>query len=391
MSSPIWPDRSLFDAEHHDFRRSVAAYVERHVSPHLQRWDEVRMVDRTAWEAAGEAGLLGLGLPEDVGGAGTTDYRFRAVLIEELMRAGATAVCVGFTTHTDITLPYLVDLATPEIAARWLPDLVDGRRLAAIAMTEPGTGSDLRGIRTTARRDGADWVLNGSKTFISNGIQADLVVVVARTGGEKDPGGGLSLFVVERGAPGFTRGRQLKKVGLHAQDTAELQFDDVRLDAAHLLGEEGRAMTYLKDHLAFERLGTAVTSCAGARAAIAWTVDYVTQRKAFGQAVADFQNTRFVLADLITSVDVVQAFVDSCVLLQNDGRLDGVRAAKAKLAATEMHKRVVDSCLQLHGGYGYMEEYPIARAFLDTRVATIYGGTSEIMKVIIGADLLATR
>lgn len=349
------------------------------------------MVDRAAWEAAGEAGLLGLNLPEELGGSGTTDYRFRVVLIEELMRAGATAVCVGFTTHTDITMPYLADLATAEQAQRWLPDLIAGRHLAAIAMTEPGTGSDLRGIRTTARRDGVGWVLNGSKTFISNGIQSDVVVVVARTGDERDSGGGLSLFVVERGAQGFTRGRQLRKVGLHAQDTAELLFDEVRLDSTGLLGEEGMAMAYLKDHLAFERLGTAVTSCAGARAAIAWTVNYVSQRKAFGKAIADFQNTRFVLADLVTSVDVVQAFVDSCVVLQNAGELDGVQAAKAKLAATEMHKRVVDGCLQLHGGYGYMEEYPIGRAFLDTRVATIYGGTTEIMKVIIGADLLASK
>jgi long-chain-acyl-CoA dehydrogenase len=389
VSSPIWRARPLFGAEHDDFRRSVQTYAQRHVTPHLERWDEVRMVDRDAWTAAGDGGLLGLGLPEWCGGSGDTDYRFRAVLIEELMRVGATAVCVGFTTHTDITLPYLADLAAPEIASRWLPGLLEGSRIGAIAMTEPGTGSDLRGIRTVARRDGDDWVLSGSKTFISNGIQADLVVVVARTEDHDGPADGLSLFVVEREVDGFTRGRQLRKVGLHAQDTAELQFDGVRLGADSLLGEEGRAMTYLKDHLAYERLGTAVTSCAGARAAIQWTVDYVSQRAAFGQRIADFQNTRFVLADLVTSLDVVQAYVDHCVVLQNTGDLDSVTAAKAKLAATEMHKAVVDSCLQLHGGYGYMEEYPIARAFLDTRVATIYGGTSEIMKVIIGADLLA--
>ncbi|MGQ0845724.1 MAG: acyl-CoA dehydrogenase family protein [Sporichthyaceae bacterium] len=387
MTVGPWASRPLFGSDHEDFRGAVRTYIERHVSPHAERWDEEGLVPREPWLEAGRQGFLGTTLPEDFGGAGLADYRFRAVMIEELNRAAATCVAAGFATHCDIAVPYVAELANPEQAKRWLPGLASGELIAAIAMTEPGAGSDLQGIRASARRDGSDWVLNGTKTFISNGILGDLVVVVART--DPDAGSrGLSLFVVERDMPGFERGRKLKKMGLHGQDTAELSFDEVRLPADNLLGEPGQAFRYLMERLPLERLTIAYNACAATRSALAWTLDYTRERTAFGQRIADFQNSAFVLAEIATELDVTQAFVDEAVMKLNRGELTAVDAAKAKWWCTEMHKRAVDRCVQLFGGYGYMAEYPIARGWADARVTTIFGGTTEIMKVIVSRDLI---
>jgi alkylation response protein AidB-like acyl-CoA dehydrogenase len=390
MATDVWARRAVFCDDHEAFRESARTFVERHVTPHVQRWEDERLVPRAPWLEAGRQGFLGIAVPEEYGGAGVDDYRFRCAVIEEFARVGAASAGNGFTTHVDIVLPYLVDLATADQAKRWLPDLVSGHRIGAIAMTEPGAGSDLRSMRTSARRDGDEWVLNGTKTFITNGIQADLVVVAART--DPDSGShGFSLFVVERGASGFERGRKLRKIGLHGQDTAELTFTDVRVPAENLLGDEGKGLIHLMERLPRERLSIAVTGVAGARAALGWTIDYTTNRTAFGRPIADFQNSHFALAEMLTEIEVTQAYVDDAVSRLNRGELSAVDAAKAKWWATEMHKRVVDRCVQLHGGYGYMEEYPIARAYADTRITTIYGGTTEIMKLIIGRDLLGRR
>ena len=385
--SDLWARNPFFDDDHESFRGTARTFVARHVEPHLDKWEAEGIVPRDVWLEAGRQGLLGISLPEEHGGGGVDDWRFRCVLIEELHRVGAASVAVSFATQSDIAVPYLRDFASAEQAARWLPGCATGELVAAIAMTEPGTGSDLQGIRTTARPDGPDWILDGAKTFISNGILADLVVVVART----DPGAGsrgFSLFVVEAGMPGFERGRKLAKVGLHGQDTAELSFDGVRVPAQNLLGAPGDAFPMLMRQLAGERMSIAYTACAGSRAALAWTLDYVRDRRAFGQRIADFQNTQFVLAECVTELDVTQAYVESLVHRLNRGELSAVDAAKAKWWGSEMHKRTVDRCLQLFGGYGFMEEYPIARAFRDTRISTIYGGTTEIMKVIVGRDLV---
>jgi long-chain-acyl-CoA dehydrogenase len=388
----LYAPRALFEEEHASFRATVKEFLAREVTPHIEAWEEQGDIPREVWHRAGEQDLVGISVPEEFGGAGVTDYRFRAAMIEEFSRVGATSLAAGFSCHTDIILPYIVDLATPDQAKRWLPKLATGEHISAIAMTEPGTGSDLQGIRTTARRVDDGWVLNGSKTFISNGIHSDVVIVVART--NDDPSAGsraFSLFVVEEGTPGFSRGRRLKKVGLKAQDTAELSFDDVLLEPGALLGAEGDGMKILMSHLPLERISIAVTACAGSRAALDWTIDYVCQRKAFGKEIAEFQNTQFVIAEMVTELEVTQAYVDDAVLRLNRGKLSAVDAAKAKWWATEMHKRIVDRCVQLHGGYGFMLEYPIARAYADTRITTIFGGTTEIMKTIIARDVLGVR
>ena len=382
----VWATRPVFEADHEAFRATVRTFLQRHVVDHLEQWELDRMVPREPWLEAGRQGLLGMAVPEDLGGAGVGDFRYRYVAIEEFAKVGATSAGNGFATHTDIVLPYFLELCTPEQAKRWIPGMVDGTLVGAVAMTEPGTGSDLMGMTSTARRDGDDWVLSGSKTFISNGIQSDVVAVAARTGARA-----LSLFVVERGMKGFERGRQLRKIGLHGQDTAELSFDDVRLPADHLLGEEGKGMQHLMERLPQERMSIATSGVSAARAALAWTVDYVTQRKAFGKSIAEFQNTQFVLADALMDVEVATAYVDAAVHRLNDRTLSVVDAAKAKHIGSETHKSVADRCLQLYGGYGYMEEYPISRSFADSRVTTIYGGTSEIMKLIVARDLLGTR
>lgn len=379
-------ETDLFDADHEAYRETARVFVQREVVPNLDRWDEAREVDRDAWKKAGAAGLVGLAVPEELGGAGVSDYRFRYVLSEEIAKVGASALQSAFGTNDDIVLGYLLESANDAQRARWLPGFATGATVAAIAMSEPGVGSDLRGITTSARRDGDSWVLDGSKTFISNGVTADLVIVVART----DPGAGssgFSLFVVERGMPGFRRGRKLDKVGLTAQDAAELFFDDVRVPADNLLGEEGGGLRALMRNLPRERLGIAVAAQCSAEAAFGWTVDHVKQRVAFGRPLAQQQSVGFTLADLRTRVEVTRAYVDRCVRELNAGTLTAVDAAKAKLWATEMQWQVIDSGVQLHGGYGYMNEYPIARAFRDARVQRIYGGANEVMKEIIGRDL----
>ncbi len=382
--------RDFYQPDHEAFREVVQAFVKREVTPNEQRWEERRSVDRQAWLAAGKQSLIGMGVPEEYGGVGTSDFRYRCVLMEEFARVGATSISSGFGLQDDIAIPYIVDLATDEQKARWLPPMAAGECIGAIAMTEPGAGSDLQGIRTTAGRQDDHWILNGAKTFITNGINADLVIVVART----DPGAGsrgISLLVVERGMPGFTRGRKLDKIGLHAQDTAELFFDDVTVPAANLLGRLGGGFVHLMERLPRERMSIAVMALASARAAIGWTVEYTTHRTAFGQPIAAFQNTQFELASMVTEVDVLEAYVDKAVLALNSGELTAVDAAKAKLWATEVQHRVLDRCLQLFGGYGYMAEYPIGRAYADSRVQTIYGGTSEIMKTIIAREVTGLR
>jgi alkylation response protein AidB-like acyl-CoA dehydrogenase len=378
----------LFEADHEAYRDTVRGFVEREVVPNLERWDEQRLIDRDTWRAAGKLGLLGLSIPEQWGGAGEQDYRFRVVVIDELARVGAASLQSGFSTNDDIVLNYLLRLADDQQRERWLPGFASGETIGAIAMSEPGTGSDLRGITTTAVKQGDDWVLNGSKTFITSGILADLVIVVART----DPHAGskgFTLLVVENGMPGFSRGRQLDKVGLSAQDTAELIFEDVRVPGRNVLGELGGGFGHLMDSLPLERLGIALAAQMSAEAVLRWTTDYVTERTAFGKKVSQFQNTGFVLADLATRLDLSRAFLDRAVRLHNRGELSAVDAAKAKLSATELQWDAIDAGVQFHGGYGYMMEYPIAKAFVDARVQRIYGGTNEIMKEIIQRDLLS--
>jgi alkylation response protein AidB-like acyl-CoA dehydrogenase len=375
-------NRDFYEPDHEAFREVVQAYIKREVAPNEQRWEEERSVDRQAWLAAGKQSLIGMLVPEEYGGAGTTDFRYRCVMMEEFAKVSATSISSGFGLQDDIAIPYIVDLATDEQKARWLPPMAAGECIGAIAMTEPAAGSDLQGIRTTAVRAGDQWILNGAKTFITNGIHADLVIVVART--DPDAGArGISLLVVERGMDGFTRGRKLDKIGMHAQDTAELFFDDVAVPAANLLGRLGGGFVHL--------MSIAVMALASARAAIGWTVEYTTHRTAFGQPIAAFQNTQFELATMVTEVDVLEAYLDKAVLALNSGTLTAVDAAKAKLWATEVQRRVLDRCLQLFGGYGYMAEYPIGRAYADSRVQTIYGGTSEIMKTIIAREVTGLR
>ena len=377
-------ERHLFEPDHDAFRETVRAFCDKWVSPHHEEWEAAGIVPRELWTAAGEQGLLGFMMPEEYGGGGVRDFRFNAVLLEEITRARGSGV--GFTIHTDIVSAYLLDHATAEQKTRWLPGFCNGSLITAIAMTEPGAGSDLQGIRTTAVRDGDEYVLNGRKTFISNGILADLVIVVAKT----DPGAGhqgISLLVVERGTPGFERGRNLDKIGLKAQDTAELFFDDVRVPATNLLGEEGRGFVQLMQKLPQERLAIAVVAAAVCEQVLASTLTYAKERTAFGRPVGSFQSSRFVLAETATETQVARVFVDRCIEELNAGTLSVPEAAMAKWWTTELQKKVVDRCLQLYGGYGYMTEYPIAKAYLDTRVQTIYGGTTEIMKEIIGRSL----
>jgi alkylation response protein AidB-like acyl-CoA dehydrogenase len=375
--------RTLFDDEHEDFRASWRTFLEREVAPHYDQWERERLVPREVFAKAGGHGFLGMAVPDEHGGAGVDDFRFNAVLSEEAQRAGLGSVHLGMSVHSDICLPYFLSYATDEQKQRWLPGLVNGELIAAIAMTEPGTGSDLAGISATAVRKDGDYVVNGAKTFITNGINADLVITAVRTD-RSERHRGLSLLVVERDTPGFERGRNLEKIGTHAQDTAELFFDDAHVPAENLLGNEGEGFAYLVSNLPQERLSIAVAAVAGAEAALGWTVEYVRDRKAFGTPIGSFQNTRFELAEMRTEVDVGQAYVDRCVEALNAGELTAEDAAGAKWWCTELQGRVVDRCLQLHGGYGYMLEYPIARAYADARVTRIYGGSNEIMKEIVG-------
>ncbi|MCH0541690.1 acyl-CoA dehydrogenase family protein [Streptomyces sp. MUM 203J] len=377
--------RRIYSDGHDAFRGTVRTFLAKEVLPHYAQWEKDGIVSREVWRAAGRQGLLGLAVPEEYGGGGTPDFRYSAVLAEEFTRAGVPGLAVGL--HNDIIGPYLTSLATDEQKRRWLPGFCSGETITAIAMTEPGAGSDLQGIRTTAEDKGDHWLLNGSKTFISNGILADLVVVVAKTTPE---GGahGLSLLVVERGTAGFERGRNLDKIGQKAQDTAELFFHDVRVPKENLLGELNGAFVHLMTQLPQERLAIAVAAAAGAEHLLEITTAYVKEREAFGRPLAGLQHIRFEVAELATECAVTRAFVDRCIEDHADGALDAVHASMAKWWATELQKRAADRCLQLHGGYGYMTEYPVARAFTDGRIQTIYGGTTEIMKEIIGRSLL---
>jgi alkylation response protein AidB-like acyl-CoA dehydrogenase len=353
----------------------------------MERWEEDRLIDRDTWLAAGKQGLLGLAVPEQYGGAGVTDYRYRFVIQAEIARVGASSLQSGFSLNDDIVLNYLLRHANAEQRERWLPKFVTGETISAIAMTEPGAGSDLRSIRTTAREVDDSWVINGQKTFITSGILADLVIVFAKTDAAAGSGG-FSLFVVEDGMPGFSRGRKLSKLGLHAQDTAELFFDDVRVPKANVLGEVGAGFTYLMESLPIERLGIAVAGQTSAEAVFDSTLTYVKERTAFGRPIGSFQALGFKLAELRTAIEVCRAYIDRCVRAYNAGTLTAVDAAKAKFWATDMQGQVADECLQMHGGYGYMTEYPVSRAFVDARIQRIYGGTNEIMKEIIHRDLM---
>ncbi|GGO03279.1 acyl-CoA dehydrogenase family protein [Microbispora bryophytorum] len=374
--------RDLFDEEHDLFRETVREFMAREVVPHHAQWEKDGIVPREVWKKAGELGMFGFSVPEEYGGSGITDFRYNMVIVEEVIRVGASGL--GFGLHNDIMAPYMVDLTDDEQKQRWLPGFASGELITAIGMTEPGAGSDLQGIRTTAVREGDHYVVNGQKTFITNGINSDLVVVVTKT----DPSAGArgtSLLVVERGMEGFTRGRNLEKVGMHAQDTAELFFDNVRVPVANLLGgEEGQGFFQLMHNLPQERLSIAVAAVAAAETVLEETIEYCRNRTAFGRSIGKFQNTRFLLAELATEVEIARHYVDKCVRALNAKELTAVDAAKAKWWTTELQNKVIDRCVQLHGGYGYMLEYPVAKAWLDSRVQTIYGGTTEIMKEIIG-------
>lgn len=376
--------RTIFDADHDAFRDTVRTFCEKEIAPHHEQWEKDGIVPREVWEKAGELGLLGFMMPEEYGGGGIDDFRYNAILSEEITRVGASGV--GFVIQTDLVSGYLLSLATEEQKQRWFPTFCTGELITAIAMTEPGTGSDLQGIKTRAVLEGDEYVINGSKTFITNGINADLVLVVCQTDPEAGAMG-FSLIGVERGTPGFERGRNLDKIGLKAQDTAELFFDDVRVPKENLVGEAGHGFIYLMENLPQERLSISIVAAAACRAAIDMTLDYVKERKAFGKPVGSFQNSRFVLAELETEARIAQVFVDESITQHNRGDLTVADAAMGKWWTTELQKKTVDKCLQLHGGYGYMSEYPISKAYLDTRIQTIYGGTTEIMKEIIGRDL----
>ena len=378
-------ERTLFEPEHELFRESYRKFLAQHAEPNHAKWEEQNIVDRSVWVEAGKQGFLGMAVPEEFGGGGVRDFRYNAIITEETTRGGYSGI--GFTLHNDVVAPYLLELTNEEQKQRWLPGFASGELITAIAMTEPGTGSDLQGIKTRAVRDGDDWVLNGSKTFITNGINADLVIVVACTDPDKGAQG-FSLLVVERGMEGFERGRNLDKIGMKAQDTAELSFTDVRVPAANLLGEEGMGFLYLMKNLPQERLSIAVVAAAAMESALEMTIQYCRDRKAFGKSIGSFQNTRFVLAELATETTAVRVLVDKFIELLNDEKLSVQEAAMAKWWTTEAQVRLIDRCLQLHGGYGYMKEYPIAKAYMDSRVQTIYGGTTEIMKEIIGRVVL---
>lgn len=378
---------TIYDETHELFRESFAAFVDAEMVPKYHDWEAAGIMDRELYTAAGKHGFVGLAVPEQHGGGGTDDFRFNAIIAEELAKRGINGAGLGLTLHNDIVTPYFIEYCNDEQADRWLPGIASGELVTAIAMTEPGTGSDLAGIKTTAVRDGDEFVLNGAKTFITNGINSDLVVVVCITDPEAGRGG-MSLLVVERGMDGFERGRNLDKIGQKSADTAELFFSDVRVPAANVLGEEGKAMEYLAFNLAQERLSIGIFGVAAAKAALDWTVKYVKERTAFGTTIASFQNTKFVLAEVATEVAVAQPFIDQCLLKLNEGTLTAAEAAMAKLHGTELQNRATDRCLQLFGGYGFMTEYPIGPAYVDARVTTIYGGTSEIMKTIISKDVL---
>lgn len=375
--------RTIYQQEHELFRDTVHKFLADEVAPYHEQWEIDGQVDRSVWLKAGELGMLCPSVSESYGGVGV-DFRYNAIVNEEVSRAGLTGL--GFFLHSDIAVPYLSHYGTEEQKLTYLPRLVSGEIITAIAMTEPHTGSDLQGIKTTAIKDGDNYILNGSKTFITNGQMADLVIVVAKT----DPtlgAKGISLFLVEASAEGFTKGRNLKKIGMKAQDTSELFFENVRLPKTALLGEENQGFTYLMQDLPQERLSVAISGIAAGESILQQTVSYTMERKAFGKPISHLQNTQFKLAELDTELTAARVFLDRCLELHLSKDLDTVTASKAKLLCTDLQFKVMDECLQLHGGYGYMWEYPVARAWADARVQKIYAGTNEIMKLIIARSL----
>ncbi|MEU4506697.1 acyl-CoA dehydrogenase family protein [Streptomyces sp. NPDC024089] len=385
MTNVITADRTLYEDEHELLRETARAFADKHAAPHAERWRLDGKVDRELFVQAARAGILGFNIPGQYGGGGVTDYRFNAVIGEEFSRHPAADGLASLTLSNDIVVPYFTDLTDDDQKARWLPGIAAGELVVAIAMTEPGTGSDLAGIATTAIRDGDSYVVNGSKVFISNGQNADLVVTAVRTGPDRH--GGISLLVIEADRPGFSRGRNLEKVGLHAQDTSELFFQDVRVPATNLLGQEGAGFEALMRNLPQERISIAANAVASIEGVLERTLDYVRERKAFGRPIGSFQNTRFELADMVTTARVGRAYLDGLLARHLHGRLTAVDAASAKFWATEHYVDIVGRCLQLHGAYGYMLEYRIANDYLDSRITTVYGGTTEIMKEIVGRDL----
>lgn len=377
--------RTIFEPEHEQFRESVRKFLETHAVPFHAQWEKDGQIDRKFWYKAGEMGFLAPSVPEEYGGMGL-DFRYNTVLDEELIKLALTGP--GFGLHNNITVPYLINFGSEAQKQKYLPKCLSGETIVSIAMTEPGTGSDLQGVKTTAVLDGDEYVINGSKTFITNGQLADLVIVVCKT----DPNAGakgISLLLVETGTPGFEKGTNLEKIGLKAQDTSELFFQDVRVPKENLLGEEGMGFVYLMQELPQERLYIATAGTADMESILQQTVDYVKERKAFGQPIANFQNTQFKLAQLDAEITAMRVFVDRCVELLVQGKLDAVTASKAKMLVSDLQCKVIDECLQLHGGYGYMWEYPVARAYADARINRILGGTSEVMKIIISRELLA--
>jgi acyl-CoA dehydrogenase len=376
-------ERTLFDSDHEIFRDSVRRFVDEEISPYHAEWEKQGQISREAWLKAGALGLLCASMPEEYGGGGV-DRTFSIIVMEELARAGASGP--GFGLHSEIVAPYINRYGSDEQKQHFLPKMAKGELIGAIAMTEPGAGSDLQGIRTAAVRDGNELVINGSKTFITNGAMADVVIVVCKT--DPDAGSkGISLVLVEAGTEGFRKGRNLEKIGLKAQDTSELFFDDVRVPMTNILGEEGKGFVYLMQELAWERLQVSVSAVANMEAALEWTIDFAKEREAFGKPIIELQNTQFKLAEVKTEVTVARTFVDKLIDLMLEDKLDAETAAMGKLWTSDLQGKVIDECLQLHGGYGYMWEFPIARAWADARVQRIYAGTNEIMKVIIGRGL----
>jgi alkylation response protein AidB-like acyl-CoA dehydrogenase len=376
-------DRTIFDNEHKMFRDSFRKFAQQEIAPHHAKWEEDGIVPREVWTKAGQYGFLGMDVPEQYGGGGIKDFRYNTIVTEELVKVGASGV--GFGLHSDIVIPYILTYGTEEQKQRWLPKMISGEMITAIAMSEPGAGSDLQGVRTTAVRDTSNghYIVNGSKTFITNGINSDFVLAVCKTDPEQGHKG-ISLIAIERGMEGFTRGRNLEKIGLKAQDTAELFFSNVKVPCENLLGDEGMGFYYLMMQLPQERLAIAVGAIAACQHMLDMTINYCKEREAFGRPIGKFQNSRFKLAEMKTETTIGQVFIDRCIMELNDNNLTAEQAAMAKWWTTDLQNRVADQCLQLHGGYGYMLEYPISKAWMDSRVQSIYGGTNEIMKEIIG-------
>ncbi|WP_353511027.1 acyl-CoA dehydrogenase family protein [Intrasporangium sp.] len=377
--------RNIYDEDHEALRASAREFIDRVMRPRAEEMIELKSIPRDIWQEAGKQGFFGFDIPEAYGGAGVDDYRFNAVVAEEWARFNmATSSCFGI--HADVCPPYIVDLGTEEQKQRWLPGIASGDLIIGIGMTEPSGGSDLAALKTTAVRDGDDWIINGSKTFITNGYQADLVIVAARTDASKGAKG-ITLFMVERGMEGFVNGRKLDKVGMDESDTAELFFDNVRVPDENRLGDEGRGFIAMMQRLPQERVGSGIANVAHAKAILEETIEYAKDRKAFGQSIGAFQHNKFLLAELVTKIEVTEAYVDDCVLAHSKGELTAIDAAKAKWWSSQVQNEVLDACVQLHGGYGFMNEYRVARAWRDARVTKIWAGSNEIMKELIGRDL----